>query len=32
VLRDALMPLVMRMLYRRGNPQAWILDYRVDAA
>jgi FAD-dependent urate hydroxylase len=31
VLRDALMPLVMRMLYRRGNPQAWILDYRVDA-
>ncbi|HEV7964327.1 MAG TPA: NAD(P)/FAD-dependent oxidoreductase [Actinoplanes sp.] len=32
VLRDALMPLVMRMLYRKGNPQAWILDHRVDAA
>jgi len=30
-LRDAALPLVMRMLYRKGNPQAWILDHRVDA-
>ncbi|GAA2508162.1 FAD-dependent oxidoreductase [Winogradskya humida] len=28
-VRDALTPLIMRMLYRRGNPQAWILDHRV---
>jgi 2-polyprenyl-6-methoxyphenol hydroxylase-like FAD-dependent oxidoreductase len=28
-IRDALLPLVMRMLYRKGNPQAWILDHRV---
>jgi FAD-dependent urate hydroxylase len=30
VLRDALTPLVMRMLYRNGNPQSWILDYRCE--
>jgi FAD-dependent urate hydroxylase len=29
VLRDALTPLVMRLLYRKGDPQAWILDHRV---
>ncbi|GAA2545845.1 FAD-dependent monooxygenase [Winogradskya consettensis] len=28
-VRDALTPLIMRMLHRRGNPQAWILDHRV---
>ncbi|WP_433369542.1 FAD-dependent oxidoreductase [Actinoplanes sp. CA-142083] len=28
-IRDAMLPLVMKMLYRRGNPQAWILDHRV---
>ena len=28
-LRDAMLPLVMKALYRRGNPQAWILDHRV---
>jgi len=28
-IRDAITPLVMRMLYRKGNPQAWILDHRV---
>lgn len=28
-IRDAMTPLVMRMLYRKGNPQAWILDHRV---
>jgi FAD-dependent urate hydroxylase len=27
--RDALTPLVMRLLYRRGDPQAWILEHRV---
>jgi 2-polyprenyl-6-methoxyphenol hydroxylase-like FAD-dependent oxidoreductase len=32
MLRDALLPLVMRLLYRKGDPQAWILDHRVDAA
>jgi FAD-dependent urate hydroxylase len=31
-LRDALMPLVIRLVYRKGDPQAWILDHRVDAA
>jgi len=29
VLRDALTPLIMRLLYRRGDPQAWILDHRI---
>ncbi|GAB2573462.1 FAD-dependent oxidoreductase [Paractinoplanes abujensis] len=28
-IRDAMFPLVMKILYRRGNPQAWILDHRV---
>jgi 2-polyprenyl-6-methoxyphenol hydroxylase-like FAD-dependent oxidoreductase len=28
-VRDAMTPLVLRMLYRKGNPQAWILDHRV---
>ena len=32
VLRDAMMPLFMRLLYRKGNPQAWILEHRVDVA
>jgi len=32
VLRDAMTPLFMRLLYRKGNPQAWILEHRVDAA
>jgi len=27
--RDALIPLAMRLLYRKGDPQAWILDHRV---
>jgi len=31
-LRDTMTPLIMRMLYRKGDPQAWILDYRVDTA
>jgi FAD-dependent urate hydroxylase len=28
-IRDALTPLIMKMIYRRGNPQAWILEHRV---
>ena len=32
VVRDAMTPLFMRLLYRKGNPQAWILEHRVDAA
>jgi FAD-dependent urate hydroxylase len=31
-IRDAVTPLVIRMLYRRGNPQSWILDHRVSGA
>ncbi|GIE27468.1 FAD-dependent oxidoreductase [Actinoplanes italicus] len=28
-MRDAMMPLVMRMMHRRGDPQAWIFEHRV---
>ncbi|MFD0520289.1 FAD-dependent oxidoreductase [Paractinoplanes durhamensis] len=28
-IRDAMLPTMMKMLFRRGNPQAWILDHRV---
>ncbi len=28
-LRDALTPTLMRMLYRKGDPAAWILDHRM---
>ncbi|MEV8505609.1 NAD(P)/FAD-dependent oxidoreductase [Actinoplanes sp. NPDC051475] len=28
-IRDAMMPVVMRMLHRNGDPQAWILEHRV---
>lgn len=28
-IRDALTPPLMKVLHRKGNPQAWILDYRV---
>lgn len=28
-VRDAMMPAMMRLLHRNGNPQAWILDHRV---
>jgi 2-polyprenyl-6-methoxyphenol hydroxylase-like FAD-dependent oxidoreductase len=28
-IRDAMFPMVMKMLFRNGNPQAWILDHRV---
>jgi 2-polyprenyl-6-methoxyphenol hydroxylase-like FAD-dependent oxidoreductase len=28
-LRDAMMPPMMRLLHRNGNPAAWILDHRL---
>lgn len=28
-LRDSLTPLVMRLLYRKGDPQAWITGHRI---
>jgi len=28
-VRDAMFPLVTKLLYRKGDPQAWILDHRV---
>jgi FAD-dependent urate hydroxylase len=28
-IRDAMTPLVLRMLYRKGDRQAWILDHRI---
>jgi 2-polyprenyl-6-methoxyphenol hydroxylase-like FAD-dependent oxidoreductase len=28
-VRDSMFPMVMKMLFRKGNPQAWILDHRV---
>jgi FAD-dependent urate hydroxylase len=28
-IRDLMTPPLMRMLYRKGNPQAWILDHRI---
>jgi hypothetical protein len=28
-VRDAMLPPLMRFFYRNGNPQSWILDYRV---
>ena len=29
LLRDALTPLVMRLLYRKGDPGAWIHEHRI---
>jgi 2-polyprenyl-6-methoxyphenol hydroxylase-like FAD-dependent oxidoreductase len=29
-IRDAMFPLVMKLAYRKGDPQAWILDHRVS--
>jgi 2-polyprenyl-6-methoxyphenol hydroxylase-like FAD-dependent oxidoreductase len=28
-IRDAMFPIFLKMAYRKGNPQAWILDHRV---
>jgi 2-polyprenyl-6-methoxyphenol hydroxylase-like FAD-dependent oxidoreductase len=28
-IRDAMLPTILKMAYRRGNPQSWILDHRV---
>ncbi|MBM2621312.1 FAD-dependent monooxygenase [Actinoplanes sp. LDG1-06] len=29
VIRDAMFPLVMKLVHRKGDPQAWIYDHRV---
>ena len=31
-IRDAMIPPLMRFLHRKGDPQSWILDYRVPEA
>jgi FAD-dependent urate hydroxylase len=28
-IRDAMTPLIMKALYRKGNPQSWILDFQI---
>lgn len=28
-IRDALTPLIMKLVYRKGDPQAWIFEHRV---
>jgi 2-polyprenyl-6-methoxyphenol hydroxylase-like FAD-dependent oxidoreductase len=28
-IRDAVTPLIMKALYRKGDPQSWILDYQL---
>jgi FAD-dependent urate hydroxylase len=28
-VRDAMLPLIMKLVYRNGDPQSWILEYRV---
>ncbi|MEV6298493.1 NAD(P)/FAD-dependent oxidoreductase [Actinoplanes sp. NPDC051861] len=30
-IRDAMLPMVMRQLHRKGDPQAWILEHRLPA-
>jgi 2-polyprenyl-6-methoxyphenol hydroxylase-like FAD-dependent oxidoreductase len=32
VIRDAMTPLIMKLIYRRGDPQAWIFDHRLSDA
>ncbi|MGK5678908.1 FAD-dependent oxidoreductase [Actinoplanes sp. URMC 104] len=29
-VRDAMLPVVLRLAYRKGDPQAWIFDHGVD--
>jgi len=29
-IRDALTPLILKLAYRRGDPQAWIFEHRVQ--
>ncbi|WP_250027412.1 FAD-dependent oxidoreductase [Paractinoplanes maris] len=29
-IRDAMFPLVMKLAYRKGDPQAWILEHRIS--
>jgi 2-polyprenyl-6-methoxyphenol hydroxylase-like FAD-dependent oxidoreductase len=28
-IRDALTPLIMKLVYRKGDPQAWIFEHRI---
>ncbi|MGX6605757.1 FAD-dependent oxidoreductase [Micromonosporaceae bacterium Da 78-11] len=28
-IRDAMLPVIMKLLHRKGDPQAWILDHQV---
>jgi FAD-dependent urate hydroxylase len=28
-IRDAMLPLIMKLVYRKGDPQAWIFEHRV---
>jgi 2-polyprenyl-6-methoxyphenol hydroxylase-like FAD-dependent oxidoreductase len=28
-IRDAMTPLIMKLVYRKGDPQAWIFEHRV---
>ncbi|WP_328461795.1 FAD-dependent monooxygenase [Actinoplanes sp. NBC_00393] len=30
-IRDAMLPMIMRRMHRRGDPQAWILDHRMPS-
>jgi FAD-dependent urate hydroxylase len=30
-IRDALTPLIMKLVYRQGDPQAWIFEHRVQS-
>ncbi|GAA4956136.1 hypothetical protein [Actinoplanes utahensis] len=30
-IRDAVMPLMFRLLMRKGDPQAWILNHRMPS-
>ena len=29
VVRDALTPVIMKLIYRKGDPQSWIFDHRL---
>ena len=29
VVRDAMLPTLMKLLDRKGDPQSWILEHRV---
>ena len=29
-VRDAMLPMIMKLIHRRGDPQAWIFDHRLS--